>query len=281
MAGPKKKPVLPSIPPKAKVVKGNLVAKKDLTFEGVTYVQGDVLVAGVLQERRHTDMLIATGSIKAKGIKSGGTIYAGKTVEAEVIFVELEGKVGAVSGIKATLSILEDADCEIEGKNNAKTRIVLSTASTGPLKKLKKYLAPDAFLLAEGETEIDDDSIFDYSNLMGTISRGKPWDASKAPKTASKKAKATTKPTPKPAPKKKEDMLNWSRYLEFKGGSSSKFWEVTVARAGVHGILTTRYGKIGTPGQTTVKKFDVPFYATTEGEKLLKEKKRKGYKEKR
>ena len=39
------------------------------------------------------------------------------------------------------------------------------------------------------------------------------------------------------------------QYFEFKEGTSSKFWEISLEGTN----LTTRYGKIGTDGQSTEK----------------------------
>jgi predicted DNA-binding WGR domain protein len=276
MAGPRPKPVLPDIPKKANVIKGDLVAKKDLTFQGVQYVQGNVIVGGVLQERHSNDVLIATGSIKAKAIKSGATLYAGETIEAEVIYVELGGndtRLGAVGGISADLFILEDVEDAIyEGKVTAKEKITLSLASTGPLRKLKKLLAPHAFGLTDEQTDIDDDSLFDYSFLMGAISRGKPWRASDAPKPAKE-------PKREPKPAKKNSLLRWSRYLERRTRTAHEFCEVTVETKGSDATLTKRQGKVGTPGKATTKSGRVPISISLAGEDLVKKLKKDGYRE--
>jgi predicted DNA-binding WGR domain protein len=65
------------------------------------------------------------------------------------------------------------------------------------------------------------------------------------------------------------------RRCEFVEGRSSKFWEI--GREG--GLLTIRYGRIGTHGQTLTKSFDTPERAERELAKLLDEKLRKGYRE--
>ena len=71
-------------------------------------------------------------------------------------------------------------------------------------------------------------------------------------------------------------------YLEFVGedknrgvAESSKFWQVT--QDGKQ--LTIVFGKIGTNGQTTEKSFASEDEATTEMEKLIKSKIKKGYQE--
>ena len=66
------------------------------------------------------------------------------------------------------------------------------------------------------------------------------------------------------------------QYFEYTDEKSSKFWEITLE--GVS--FTVRYGKIGTAGQTQTKDFDSPEIAQKEADKLLKEKVKKGYKEK-
>lgn len=66
-----------------------------------------------------------------------------------------------------------------------------------------------------------------------------------------------------------------SRYFEFVGGNSAKFWEV-----GVRGSqVTVRYGRIGTQGQTLNKQFDDPGMADRHVQKLIAQKRAKGYAE--
>ncbi len=66
------------------------------------------------------------------------------------------------------------------------------------------------------------------------------------------------------------------RYFEFVEGTSSKFWEVWIER----NELRTRYGKIGTAGQTTVKDEGSAEAAQKLHDKLVREKTGKGYVEK-
>ncbi|HWO22223.1 MAG TPA: WGR domain-containing protein [Kofleriaceae bacterium] len=68
-------------------------------------------------------------------------------------------------------------------------------------------------------------------------------------------------------------MSDWTVQLEFEEGTSSKFW-----RARVEGKkLFVNYGKIGTTGQTQVKDFSDHATALKEYDKLIKEKRKKGY----
>ncbi|MCX6320094.1 MAG: AAA domain-containing protein [Bacteroidetes bacterium] len=61
--------------------------------------------------------------------------------------------------------------------------------------------------------------------------------------------------------------------LTFSGGGSHKFWEAGVKE----NKLLVRFGKIGTRGQVQVKTFDTPEKAEKEKQKLINEKKNKGY----
>ncbi len=68
-------------------------------------------------------------------------------------------------------------------------------------------------------------------------------------------------------------MADWTVHLEFEEGTSSKFW-----RARTEGqTLYVNYGKIGSAGQTQVKDFGDPAAATKEYNKLVAEKRKKGY----
>lgn len=64
-------------------------------------------------------------------------------------------------------------------------------------------------------------------------------------------------------------------YLEYNDGSSHKFWQIKI-EGPAH---TVTYGKIGTDGQKKTKNFDTPEAALKDGEKLIKSKIKKGYKE--
>lgn len=68
-------------------------------------------------------------------------------------------------------------------------------------------------------------------------------------------------------------MSEWMAHLEFEEGTSSKFW-----RARVDGrTLYVNYGKIGSAGQTQVKDFADNAGAMKEFDKLVREKRKKGY----
>src|SRR5258708_2771146 len=60
---------------------------------------------------------------------------------------------------------------------------------------------------------------------------------------------------------------------ELNEGTSNKFWVIELAGKS----FTTSYGKIGTPGQTTIKKFKTAAEAKREYEKIIAEKVKKGY----
>jgi len=70
-------------------------------------------------------------------------------------------------------------------------------------------------------------------------------------------------------------MSDWTVHLEFEEGTASKFW-----RARVEGkTLYVNYGKIGSNGQTQVKDLSDPAAAKAEYEKLVREKRKKGYRD--
>jgi predicted DNA-binding WGR domain protein len=63
------------------------------------------------------------------------------------------------------------------------------------------------------------------------------------------------------------------RRFEFTGGSSQKFWEVSVSG----NSFTVRFGRIGTAGQSQTKTFADEAKAKREAENLIAEKVKKGY----
>jgi predicted DNA-binding WGR domain protein len=80
-------------------------------------------------------------------------------------------------------------------------------------------------------------------------------------------------PPPIPAPGAKAGS---ARRFEFVGGSSQKFWEISIAG----NSFTVRFGRIGTAGQSQTKSFSDDEKAKREAEKLIAEKVKKGYVEK-
>jgi predicted DNA-binding WGR domain protein len=65
------------------------------------------------------------------------------------------------------------------------------------------------------------------------------------------------------------------RRFEFIGGNSCKFWEISVRGPEV----SVRFGRIGSSGQTHIKRFADPGLALQHAEKLIQEKLGKGYQE--
>jgi len=75
---------------------------------------------------------------------------------------------------------------------------------------------------------------------------------------------------------KKPAASTGKRYFEFVEGTSSKFWEVSVSG----NDMTTRWGRIGTDGQSKTKTLTDAAKAQAEADKLIEEKTAKGYEEK-
>ncbi len=82
--------------------------------------------------------------------------------------------------------------------------------------------------------------------------------------------------SPQPeAPTKKETQAG-KRYFECVTGTSSKFWEVSVEGK----EMTTRWGRLGSSGQSKTKSFKDAAAAQAQAEKLVAEKSEDGYVEK-
>ncbi len=97
-----------------------------------------------------------------------------------------------------------------------------------------------------------------YVGVRHDVAIMPPRPTPAAPKAAPAAVIVTTSsPTPTPAAGK--------RYFECVEGSSGKFWEVSVSAAD----LTTRWGKLGTTGQTKTKTFADAALARAEADKLV------------
>jgi predicted DNA-binding WGR domain protein len=104
----------------------------------------------------------------------------------------------------------------------------------------------------------------------------KPKPAAAAKPAAAKPAAAKPAAAKPAAAKSSKSATSGARYFEFVDGSSSKFWEITLEGT----AFTTRYGKIGTEGQISMKEYDTDERTQREYDKLVAEKTKKGYVEK-
>ena len=68
-------------------------------------------------------------------------------------------------------------------------------------------------------------------------------------------------------------MSEWTVELVFEEGISTKFWRARVDGKSVH----INYGKVGTDGTTQIKDYSSPAQASTEYNKLIADRRRKGY----
>jgi DNA ligase-1 len=161
---------------------------------------------------------------------------------------------------------------------------------TGLSDEERKNPPPVGSLITFRYQELSDGGVPRFPSYVGVRIDGR-WEGSAAlpvvmsvaaPSTAATPAeKSAAPPAAKPEPKpatgasaKSGDAA--ARYFEFVDGKSSKFWEVQLDGSS----LITRYGRIGTDGQRTLKDFTSEDGARREREKLVLEKTKKGYVEK-
>jgi DNA ligase-1 len=125
--------------------------------------------------------------------------------------------------------------------------------------------------------ELSDGGVPRFPSYVGFRSDAKPSTPKPAPAAESPsatKVKVTVPAAPPPAAAPVASTA--AQRFEFVEGSSSKFWEVLTNG----NDLTTRWGKIGTSGQSKTKTFKDAAAAQAEMTKLIAEKTGKGYREK-
>jgi predicted DNA-binding WGR domain protein len=150
--------------------------------------------------------------------------------------------------------------------------------AAGVVKRLEQRLRGEATEVVEvpaGEVEpLSDKDVW--------LETGKPPTATPPPSPPSPSPEPpptapppTTPPSPA-APVRISALLpGQTRYFEFIGGTSRKFWHVTVDG----GELVVSFGRIGTAGQLKRKSFPTEAMARREAEALIREKLGKGYQE--
>ncbi|MEI6786303.1 MAG: WGR domain-containing protein, partial [Verrucomicrobiota bacterium] len=103
-------------------------------------------------------------------------------------------------------------------------------------------------------------------------------DPTDAPTPETAAPAAVEIPSVEPAPVLVSPSVSSSvRHFEFIGGSSRKFWEISLSG----NSFTVRFGRIGTAGQSQTKTFADAARAKREAENLVGEKLKKDYVEHR
>jgi predicted DNA-binding WGR domain protein len=144
-----------------------------------------------------------------------------------------------------------------------------------PVKAAPKPAAGKATKPVFGDEGDDEDEDEDESEGEApTAKAGSPVDKKPARKKAAEKSASPAKAPPAAGASKSGEA--GARYFEFVDGASSKFWEIKLEGT----AFTTRYGKIGTEGQISMKEYESEEKAQKEHDKLVAEKTRKGYAEK-
>ena len=104
---------------------------------------------------------------------------------------------------------------------------------------------------------------------MATAPKGSKAAKKKAPAKATPAAKKKASAKAKKTPSKAKGVTR----LEFSQGASNKFWEITI-KGKEH---TVCYGRIGSDGQSKTKSFASAQLAAADADKLIAQKKKKGY----
>lgn len=131
--------------------------------------------------------------------------------------------------------------------------------------------------------ELSDAGIPRFPSYVGVRSdvasaAAKPPNSGSAAESPKSQEKITIKKSGKSAATQAADSANASsakRYFECVEGTSNKFWEVSVAGS----ELTTRWGRIGTAGQSKTKTYASPEAAAKERDSLIESKRAGGYRE--
>ncbi|MDQ3335287.1 MAG: WGR domain-containing protein [Myxococcota bacterium] len=129
---------------------------------------------------------------------------------------------------------------------------------------------------AADDDDDEDDDDDDKPAKKAATKKAAPAKAAPAKAAGRSQPPAAAKAAAKPAAKASGSDKGTPRYFEFSEGTSNKFWEIRLDGTSVR----TKYGKIGTAGQQTLKDFPDAEKANKEYDKLVNEKTKKGYEEK-
>lgn len=251
---------------------GELDCQHDVQALAVS-ANGTLLAAGSRKVHPKTSMTLASRTVWRRPRDGKWTMLAEKAIDVgKLTASEIKRKISYSETFKAVLCIdglviligeNEKPDCQMnavrisedDGKTfrrmavPSKTRITVTAASAD---------GRDGVLVAG------------QGGVLLRVSRDGIGTWATGAKAAPAKAAATPKAAKAPAAK------GGARRFEFVGGGSSKFWELTLAGDS----LTTRFGRIGTEGQSSTKSFASAESCKKEHDKLVAEKTKKGYREK-
>ena len=111
-----------------------------------------------------------------------------------------------------------------------------------------------------------------FRGKKATIKASRSRKAPPQEKAARESAKGSAA-KPKAKSRRTKARASKSTHLVFSQGSSKKFWEIALSGNG----HVVRYGRIGSAGQRRKKSFDSAAAARSDAEKLIKQKRAKGY----
>lgn len=179
------------------------------------------------------------------------------------------------SKFRCDLAVRKDAD-----KFYALGVLIDTDAHYSNRNLLERYLMQPSILRAFGwkvRLVLTKDWFHDPAGVLGRIERDlkgeSPDDhAALEPIEEPKAAEASPPPPPFPPP---IPSANEAVRLQYIQGGSKKFWEISTTGNSV----TVRFGRIGTTGQTQTKAFANENAAKHEMEKLIAQKRKKGYRD--
>jgi len=253
------------------VVDGDLEIEGDLDLWDRKLVSlvvcGSLRVSGLYCETDDPTMgVFVRGDLTAARIDTIGGLCVDGTLTAREVLIGRHNDYSAIVGGDVVTPVFVPEQHLFQIGGTLRADLVLGSLARVKQAKPNKAIVPLAMTEYRARVEpaalevddYDENEIYLQHDVIGKLVRaGKPF-------------LRTVKPAAKPGEAPRKPRV---RRFTFAEGASNKFWEIQ--RAGL--TVTTRYGRIGAAGQTTVKTLASEAKAEHEHDRLIAEKTRKGY----
>jgi hypothetical protein len=149
---------------------GSLTIEGSLGLVNHLIVLGDLRVTGRVHDLEQWSRLIVTGNLECKTIRSGGPIWAGGRVTAEVVYLGHHGKIFCGDGMQAELVVASPEAVGIDGDTRVRHEIGVDLwrrDEAAALVRLTSLLTPEAVETFRG--------VFVPEKLLALAEAGKPY----------------------------------------------------------------------------------------------------------
>jgi hypothetical protein len=155
-------------------ITGNLHVKGHLELDVDLFVSGNLMVDGIVRDKREWHHLLVGGDVRAELIDMGSQLYAGGKVHAELVLIDGTGEMVAGKGLHTRVLVEEGYDHRITGDLHVRYHAIFANAADEGVATLEKVIAPKIAAAIRRELKAKgEDFYFDKNLVTGAWKKGR------------------------------------------------------------------------------------------------------------